>query len=84
MKKKVSIILTYLTIVFNTNLLCEEENKILKIGLIAPLTGELAELGNFFIFFAIKNGRNSDKNVFIVPRDSGHTIKKSLIMQLKI
>ena len=50
MKKKLLTILTYLTILFNTNLLCDEENKILKIGLIAPLTGELAELGNSLLY----------------------------------
>ena len=50
MKKKLLTILAYLTILFNTNLLCEEENKILKIGLIAPLTGEFAELGNSLLY----------------------------------
>ena len=73
MKKKLSTILTYLTILFNTNLLCQEENKILKIGLIAPLTGEFAELGNSLLYSSqLALDEIGDKNVFIVPRDSGH------------
>ena len=73
MKKKISIILTYLTILFNTNLQCEEESKILKIGLIAPLTGEFAELGNSLLYSSqLALDEIGDKNVFIVPRDSGH------------
>ena len=84
MKKKVSIILTYLTIVFNTNLLCEEENKILKIGLIAPLTGELAELGNSLLYSSqLALDEIGDKNVFIVPRDSGHNDKEKLNNAIK-
>ena len=50
MKKKYFIILTYLILLFNTNLSSNEENKILKIGLIAPLTGEFAELGNSLLY----------------------------------
>ena len=84
MKKKVWIILTYLTIIFNTNLLCEEENKILKIGLIAPLTGELAELGNSLLYSSqLALDEIGDKNVFIVPRDSGHKNKEKLNNAIK-
>ena len=73
MKKKLLTILTYLTILFNTNLLCEEENKILKIGLIAPLTGEFAELGNSLLYSSqLALDEIGDENVFIVPRDSGY------------
>ena len=73
MKKKLLIILTYLTILFNTNFLYGEENKILKIGLIAPLTGEFAELGNSLLYSSqLALDEIGDENVFIVPRDSGH------------
>ena len=84
MKKKISIILTYLTILFNTNLLLAEENKILKIGLIAPLTGELAELGNSLLYSSeLALDEIGDKNVFIVPRDSGHNDKEKLNNAIK-
>ena len=73
MKKKLLIILTYLTILFNTNFLYGEENKILKIGLIAPLTGEFAELGNSLLYSSqLALDEIGDENVFIVPRDSGY------------
>ena len=73
MKKKLLIILTYLTILFNNNFIYGEENKILKIGLIAPLTGEFAELGNSLLYSSqLALDEIGDENVFIVPRDSGY------------
>ena len=79
MKKKYFIILTYLILLFNTNLSSDEENKILKIGLIAPLTGEFAELGNSLLYSSqLALNEIGDKNVFIVPRDAGHNDKEKL------
>ena len=61
------------------------KTKFLKIGLIAPLTGEFAELGNSLLYSSqLALDEIGDKNVFIVPRDAGTTTKKNLIMQLKI
>ncbi len=80
MKKKYLIILTYLILLFNTNLSSNEENKILKIGLIAPLTGEFAELGNSLLYSSqLALDEIGDENVFIVPRDAGHNDKEKLI-----
>ena len=45
MKKKIVIFLSYIILFFNSNLLSDENNKKLKIGLLAPLTGEYADLG---------------------------------------
>ena len=70
MKKKYFIILTYLILLFNTNLSSDEENKILKIGLIAPLTGEFAELGNSLLYSSqLALDEIGDKNVFIELSD---------------
>ena len=45
----------------------QEENKNLKIGLLAPLTGEYAELGNSLLFsLQLALEEIDDKNVFIV------------------
>ena len=44
MIKKIIIILSYLIIFFNSNLHSNEDNNNLKIGLLAPLTGEYADL----------------------------------------
>ena len=79
MKNKILIILAYLTIFYNNNLICEEKSKILKIGLIAPLTGEFAELGNSLLYSSqLALDEIGDKNVFIVPRDTGHNDKEKL------
>ena len=84
MKKINLFILTYLMIFFNINLFCKEENKILKVGLIAPLTGEFAELGNSLLYSSqLALDEIGDKNVFIVPRDSGHNDKEKLNNAIK-
>ena len=84
MKKINLFILTYLMIFFNINLFCKEESKILKVGLIAPLTGEFAELGNSLLYSSqLALDEIGDKNVFIVPRDSGHNDKEKLNNAIK-
>ena len=46
MKKKFIIFLSYIIIFFNSNLFSNENKQILKVGLLAPLSGEYKELGN--------------------------------------
>ena len=48
MKNKFILALIYIIFFFNSNLL-SEENKILKIGLLAPLSGPYSELGNSLV-----------------------------------
>ena len=50
MKNKLIIIITYILIFFNSNLLSNENNNILKIGLLAPLSGEYKELGDSLLY----------------------------------
>ncbi len=84
MIKKNFIILSYIIFFFNTNLFSIEENKILKIGLIAPLTGEFSELGNSLLYSSqLALDEINDKNVFIVPRDSGYKDKDKLNSAIK-
>ena len=79
MKKKFLIILTYLFILFNSNLLSDENKKILKIGLLAPLSGEYKELGNSFLYsLQLALEELNDNNVVIIPRDSGFNDKEML------
>ena len=79
MKKKFLIILTYLLILFNSNLLSDEDKKILKIGLLAPLSGEYKELGNSFLYsLQLALEELNDNNVVIIPRDSGFNDKEML------
>ena len=79
MKNKFIITLIYIIFFFNSNIFSEENNKILKVGLLAPLSGDYSELGNSLLYslqLALKE--IDDKNVFIVPRDSGYNDKDKL------
>ena len=50
MNNKLLIIVTYILIFFNSNLASNEKNDVLKIGLLAPLSGEYKELGNSLLY----------------------------------
>ena len=79
MKKKFIIIITYILIFFNSNLLSNENNNILKVGLLAPLSGEYKELGDSLLYsLQLALHEINDKNVHIIPRDSGAGDKKKL------
>ncbi len=79
MIKKIIIILSYLIIFFNSNLYSNEDNNKLKIGLLAPLTGEYAELGKSVLYsLQLALDEINDKDVFIVPRDAGFNDKDKL------
>ena len=79
MKKKLKFIIIYIIFFFNSNLLSQNDNRILKVGLLAPLTGNYSELGNSFLYsLQLALEEINDKNVFIVPRDSGFNDKDKL------
>ena len=59
MKKRFVIILTYILFFFNSYLFCDEKNNALKIGLLAPLTGEYKEVQSAVVAHAIYNVLNS-------------------------
>ena len=65
MKKILTIILSYLLLIFNSNVKPDEDNKNLKIGLIAPLSGEYKELGNSLLYsLQLALSEIGDENVF--------------------
>ncbi len=77
--KKVYFILVYTIIFFNSNLFSNEKNKILKVGLLAPLSGEYKDLGNSLLYsLQLALEEIDDKNVLILPRDSGFNNKDKL------
>ena len=79
MKKIFGLILSYTLIFFNINLFGKENINILKIGLLAPLSGEYKELGDSLLYsLQLALDEINDKNVFIVPRDSGFNDTKKL------
>ena len=84
MKNKFIIIVTYLLIFFNSNLLSNENDNALKIGLLAPLSGEYKELGYSLLYsLQLALDEIDDKNVHIIPRDSGSNDKKKLSTAIK-
>ena len=79
MKSKIFISIFYILFIFNSNLLSEEDNKTLKVGLLAPLSGPYSEIGNSLLnSLQLSLEEISDKNVFIVPRDSGFQNKDKI------
>ena len=77
MKKKILTIFFFL--IFNFNLYADENNKSIRIGLLAPLTGTYSELGNSLLYsLQLALEEINDENVIIVPRDSGFNEKEKL------
>ena len=82
--KKIIIILSYLIIFFNSNLLCEEKDQSLKVGLLAPLTGEYKELGDSLLYsLQLALAEIDDEKVFVIPRDAGFGNKEKLNSAIK-
>ena len=84
MNKKFTIIITYIILFFNSHLLSSENNNTLKIGLLAPLTGEYQNLGYSLLYsLQLALDEIDDKNVMIIPRDSGSNNKEKLNQAIK-
>ena len=79
MKYKFLIFISYIVIFFNSNLLSQENKNLLKIGLLAPLSGEYKDLGNSLVYsLQMALQEINDKNVYLIPRDSGSNDKDKL------
>ena len=79
MINKFILTLIYLIFFFNSNILSEENKKILKVGLLAPLTGQYSGLGNSILYsLQLALEELGDENVFIFPKDSGFNNKEKL------
>ena len=84
MKNKFITIIAYILIFFNSSLQGNENNNILKVGLLAPLSGEYKELGDSLLYsLQLALDEINDKNVQIIPRDSGSNDKKKLIKAIE-
>tara|TARA_B100000575_G_C23130196_1_gene655479 strand:- start:1236 stop:2387 length:1152 start_codon:yes stop_codon:yes gene_type:complete len=78
MKSKYFLLLFYILFIFNTNLL-SNENKILKVGLLAPLSGPFSEIGNSLLYsLQLALEEINDENVIVVPKDSGSNDKEKI------
>ena len=79
MKKKILIFLSYIIFFFNSNLFSQEEDGLLKVGLLAPLTGKYSELGDSLLnSLQLALEEINDEKVFIIPRDTGFNDKTKL------
>ena len=77
--KKNFITLFYILFLFNTNLFGDQNNKSLKVGLLAPLSGPYSEIGNSLLnSLQLALEEINDKEVIVIPRDSGFNDKKKL------
>ena len=84
MKSKIIISIFYILFIFNSNLLGDEDNKTLKVGLLAPLSGPYSEIGNSLLYsLQLSLDEINDKNVFIVPKDSGFNDKDKINSAIK-
>tara|TARA_A100001015_G_scaffold21202_1_gene24154 strand:- start:3181 stop:4350 length:1170 start_codon:yes stop_codon:yes gene_type:complete len=79
LKSKFLIFIFYIIFTLNSNLLGNEKDKILKVGLLAPLTGPYNEIGNSLLYsLQLALEEINDDKVIIVPRDSGYKNKEKL------
>ncbi len=79
MKIKFFLSVFYIIFLFNSNLLGDENNKTLKVGLLAPLSGPYSAIGNSLLYsLQLALEEINDKHVSIVPRDSGYNNKEKL------
>ena len=73
------ILATLFLLIFNLNLYADENNKSIRVGLLAPLTGKYSDLGNSLLYsLQLALDEINDENVIIVPRDSGFNEKEKL------
>jgi basic membrane lipoprotein Med (substrate-binding protein (PBP1-ABC) superfamily) len=81
MKSKIFLLIFYIIFIFNSNLFSNENNKKLKVGLLAPsLWTMMVKVGNSLLYsLQLALEEINDKNVIIVPRDSGFNDKDKLI-----
>ena len=84
MIKFIITFLSYIFILFNSNLVAEENDEKLRIGLLAPFSGEHRSLGESLLLSTqLALDEINDKNIIIIPRDSGTNDKDKLNQAIK-
>ena len=79
MKKISLVIIAYILFFFNSNLLSNEKKSVLKVGLLAPLSGEYKELGESLLYsLQLALNEINDDKLYIIPKDSGYDDKEKL------
>ncbi len=84
MKTKLILTLIYIIFFFNSNLFSKQNNNMLKVGLLAPLSGNYSEIGNSLLYsLQLALEEIDDKQLIVVPRDSGFNDKTKLNNAIK-
>jgi len=84
MIKIIIIFLSYIFILFNCNLIADENDGKLRVGLLAPFSGEYRNLGESLLLSTqLALDEINDDNIIIIPRDSGTNDKEKLNLAIK-
>ena len=84
MIKIIITFLSYIFILFNYNLAADENDGKLRVGLLAPFSGEYRNLGESLLLSTqLALSEIDNKNIIIIPRDSGTNDKKKLNLAIK-
>ena len=83
MLKKI-IIITYILLSFNFNSFADENQKSLKVGLLAPFSGEYKDMGqSIMLSLQLALKEIDEKKVVIYPKDSGLDNKDKLLKSIE-
>ena len=84
MIKIIITFLSYIFLLFNTTLVADENKGKLRVGLLAPFSGEYKNLGESLLLSTqLALDEIDNKNIIIIPRDSGSEDKKKLNLAIK-
>jgi ABC-type branched-subunit amino acid transport system substrate-binding protein len=84
MIKTIVTFLFYVFLLFNNNLFANENGKKLKVGLLAPFSGEYKNLGESLLLSTqLALNEIDNKNIIIIPRDSGSNNNEKLNASIK-
>jgi ABC-type branched-subunit amino acid transport system substrate-binding protein len=79
MKKNIITFLSYIFLLLNSNLAADENDGKLRVGLLAPFSGEYKSLGESLLLSTqLALNEINNENIIIIPRDSGSDDKDSL------
>ena len=84
MIKIIITFLSYIFIIFNSNLIAGENDIKLRVGLLAPFSGEHKNLGESLLLSTqLALSEIDDENVIVIPRDSGTNDNDKLNASIK-
>ena len=84
MIKNIITFLSYIFLLFNSNLVADEKDGKLRVGLLAPFSGKYKNLGESLLLSTqLALDEIDNDNIIIIPRDSGSDDKEKLNSAIK-